>query len=535
MKKRTKISLVLSSAAAILLAGSIMAGGTYALFTSESKTNIAVTSGKVDVTAEIINKQTYSGVNLTGDPTTDVVEATTTNGTFTNGGTATVDGTDLKLVHMTPGDKVKFSIEVTNNSNVAAKYRTVVTKGSDTGLFAGLEIKVGADNFLGTSLISSYKDLGEKGSTFTIDVEVNLPSDRGNVYQGKECNLSFAVEAVQGNTFDGVYEVNSNNIQDYLDGMYGSLDGATLVLTEETGNTYNKLEFGRATKYAGSNTQYYIGGISEDKEKTLDEFLEIKNGSSWSDSSYYVRNINNLTIKAKEGVDIKVAGLNAVGGHQHSTAPETVHDYVLDKDMTGSAYYLAQNWSNITFEDISFTSGVIISSSQAETSIDGVTFRNCSFNPNGKTINNNDHNGVTFYSEGNTGGLNNLVVDNCSFENCFTAVYCMHVKGVTVVNSTFKEIGFNSLQLATQSVTNLGTIKFVNNTITNESDRILRFGDCGSDTQFIIARNTASNAYDPTDKSVIKATNLAEGITYDIHDNNWGEGTIVKNSEFEDK
>ena len=69
MKKRTKISLVLSSAAAILLAGSIMAGGTYALFTSESKTNIAVSSGTVKINASIEELKTYSGEanSLTGD------------------------------------------------------------------------------------------------------------------------------------------------------------------------------------------------------------------------------------------------------------------------------------------------------------------------------------------------------------------------------------------------------------------------------------------------------------------------------------
>ena len=46
MKKRTKLSLVLSSLAAIAVAGATMAGGTYALFTSESKVNIAVNSVK---------------------------------------------------------------------------------------------------------------------------------------------------------------------------------------------------------------------------------------------------------------------------------------------------------------------------------------------------------------------------------------------------------------------------------------------------------------------------------------------------------
>ena len=110
MKKRTKISLVLSSSAAILLAGSIMAGGTYALFTSESKTNIAVSSGKVSVTATVEDLQTYSGKDLTGDVETykdRIFETNSTelggeNGKFAIGGTATYTDGTLTLDKMTP-------------------------------------------------------------------------------------------------------------------------------------------------------------------------------------------------------------------------------------------------------------------------------------------------------------------------------------------------------------------------------------------------------------------------------------------------
>ena len=44
MKKSAKI---LSSLTAIAMSASLVVGGTYALFTSESKVNVAVTSGKV--------------------------------------------------------------------------------------------------------------------------------------------------------------------------------------------------------------------------------------------------------------------------------------------------------------------------------------------------------------------------------------------------------------------------------------------------------------------------------------------------------
>ena len=57
---KNKIKTLLSSVASIALCSSIAVGGTFALFTSESKANIAITSGKVEVVATVGNLKTYS-------------------------------------------------------------------------------------------------------------------------------------------------------------------------------------------------------------------------------------------------------------------------------------------------------------------------------------------------------------------------------------------------------------------------------------------------------------------------------------------
>ena len=65
---------------------------------------------------------------------------------------------------------------------------------------------------------------------------------------------------------DGVWQnVTPATAQDVLDGKYGSIDGTTIILRE---GTYGKLELGRATKFADSNTDYYIGGVAEENKKT---------------------------------------------------------------------------------------------------------------------------------------------------------------------------------------------------------------------------------------------------------------------------
>ena len=101
MNKSLKKNVIISSIMAIGLSASLICGATFALFTSESKANIAISGGKVDVVATINDDfTTYSGVNITGNSETDVISATETNGTFTNGGFASLSENTLSLTNI---------------------------------------------------------------------------------------------------------------------------------------------------------------------------------------------------------------------------------------------------------------------------------------------------------------------------------------------------------------------------------------------------------------------------------------------------
>lgn len=320
--------------------------------------------------------------------------------------------------------------------------------------------------------------------------------------------------------------VNPSNIQDFLDGKYGSIDGKTLVLGA---GTYGKLELGRATKYAGSNTDYYIGGVSAENKKTYDEFVTIKNSGTWSASAYYVRNMNNVTLKAAEGAAVTVAGMTGTAGHVYGES----YDYVLDKAYaSGSAYFLTQNWQNITMEGITFTAKVDISSSLGTTVIDGVTFKNCTFNIGNTTSGNQ---ALRYYNENNDGGVRNLTVEDCEFNNCYQGVYTNQINGITVKDSRFNTTDHNAIavQSSTHGAVNHKAVVITGNTFTNIGDRIIRFGAVGADTQITIQNNTATNSGDSAGE-VIKAQSLAEGVTYNISGNNWGEGKTIHNSELAD-
>ena len=71
------------------------------------------------------------------------------------------------------------------------------------------------------------------------------------------------------------------------------------------------------------------------------------------------------------------------------------------------------------------------------------------------------------------------------------------------------------------------------NTFTNIGDRIIRFGDVGADTQITIQNNTATDSGD-SDGKIMKAQSLAQGITYNICANNWGEGKAAANDELKE-
>ena len=181
MKKR----VLLTSLLTIALCFSLMIGATYALFTSESQVNIAVTSGKVKVEAGIENLKLY---------TLDVEQADT----FENGGTAVYENGVLTLNNVTPGDKVAFDIVIKNLSNINIQYKVKwVVEGKlsevlEAYIVQGTEKKALAN-------VGWTKWSKDDAKVFTINVVVELPVEVGNDYQEQAANISFTLEAIQGN------------------------------------------------------------------------------------------------------------------------------------------------------------------------------------------------------------------------------------------------------------------------------------------------------------------------------------------------
>lgn len=198
MKKK----LILSAILTIALCFSLISGATYALFTSESKMNIAINSGKVEMVANISNIETWSLEN-------NKDEAGRTDGTFTLGGSVSFANSILTIDKIVPGDKVSFDINGTNNSNVTILYRYKIENIDGSKLMSGLEFVIDDVKYEKMAkYISAWQTLNVNENMEDVEVTIELPELAGNEYQDLETKVLITVEAIQGNaTVDGTFEV----------------------------------------------------------------------------------------------------------------------------------------------------------------------------------------------------------------------------------------------------------------------------------------------------------------------------------------
>ena len=189
--------IVLTSLLTVAMCLSLIVGATFALFGSESKKNIAVTSGKIDVSAKIVSLDTYSRGTATQ------------NGEFANGGGAEIDADNAGVTvdRMSPGDKIVVKIDVENNSNIAYLQRATLKFESGTEDFFG-QLVVGVsedggeyDYFSNYATEWTYHEANTTGTpeVSSMYISVELPEYVSENWQDKSCDIAFAVEAIQGN------------------------------------------------------------------------------------------------------------------------------------------------------------------------------------------------------------------------------------------------------------------------------------------------------------------------------------------------
>ena len=534
-KRATKRAL-LTSVMALVMCVVMLVGTTFAWFTDTASTGVnKIQAGNLDIELQMKDNDG--------------------NWVKAEGKTLTFKAKDNRAadkILWEPGCTYELpELRIVNKGNLALKYKITVNgvtgdakllKAIDFTAKMGTNDAILLDSLEGAILPSGAAptSAGEAvGATDPITIKGVMKTTAGNEYQGLSIDgIGITVVATQYtyeyDSMDNLYDqnadatiqVNSENIQDYLDGKYGSIDGMTLVLAE--GN-YDRIEFGRATAYAGSNTKYYRDGAESTPDAIKQDIADHPHGGAGKRE--YVRSMSNVTLKAADGATVTINGLVAFGGQVNSTKWYS-RDFVADRDMSATennniCYWIGQRWSNITFEGLTFTDGVNIEAyGNKDTLIDNVKFDNCKFN----IANNADATYcIRLNVDGNIAKANNLVVTKCDFANGLTAVLTDGMPNVTVTGSTFSGLkghAISPMMNYLPSAPGYGNITVTGNTFTNmtpaKSDRvILRMGDVGAGAVFTIQNNTATEGI--TLANSIKVNKLADsGITYDISGNNWG-------------
>ena len=555
-KRATKRAL-LTSVMALVMCVVMLVGTTFAWFTDTASTGVnKIQAGNLDV--ELWYKNTKDDdFNKVIDNSTEVFK----------------DGTLWE-----PGHVEYVVLKIRNAGNLALKYKLGINIAGETGstnvygdpfklsdsikfaVIDGDKSTLGRDDLVAaatdsklikdgyTSVDTPLYPAGTEGKDAekTVTLVVWMPTGVGNEANHKTgvdaptIDLGIKVDATQytyeKDSIDDQYDkdagylvqVNSENIQDYLDGKYGSIDGMTLVLAE---GEYDELVLGKPSPYAASGTRFTCphndptdnsGPVTFDSVEGYISHMNAKPHHGDNTRSFS-RTIRNLTITAQEGVTVK--GLKLISRTYGDNADPFVNGR--------SGYNVIVNAYNLKFSNIVFTGKVEISSQFSnDVIIDGVTFTGCTFETNNAVS--SDGQALNYSNSLNNGKVRNLVVDDCKFANSYQGVYTNNVRGVSVTDSTFDTTGHNAIAIQDPGnvPVNHGAVVIAGNIFTSIGDRVIRFNNVGADTQITIKGNKLISS---SKAEVIKAEQLADGIKYDISGNNWGDGKTVANTEFVDK
>lgn len=329
MKKKNKV--LATSVATIALCASLVAGGTYALFTSESEVNIAVTSGTVDVRA-YADKTTLSYTSSLGNTLPE--------------SSATIVNNVVKIDKIVPGDTIAFDLVIENHSDITVQYQTVLSLVEGVDLFTGLQIEVDNKVYDGMTAYSDWTELtpidGEDKEFDRIPVTITLPESAGDEYQGKTAEISFIVKAVQGNADTEQPEADANTLY-----IYNTNDMKLFANSVNKGNTFSgktvklmsdvDLENNEWTPI-GSNSNNFAGTFDGNDKTVSNLYVEGEKGLGLFGYVWVGSYIHDLTIDGAY-----VAGEDYLGAVVGSGYAKSIENCVVKNAEIIATPYLMSN------------------------------------------------------------------------------------------------------------------------------------------------------------------------------------------------
>ncbi len=322
--------LLLSSVFSAFMCLSAIIGSTYALLTDETKKDLEVTSGNVDIDASFSEPILYSPNLISSDG--EIIDATNiaTSKQFGNGGNVEIIGNEISINNISRGDQAKIYINIENKSDIQIQYIASLYTEDENDLFSQLEIEFCKKPVYSLGMNTMWTLLEPFGKVEPLELVVRLPSYATGDYEGKSVNFALNVKAVQSNIDTNeheslIYNNDTENRLDMSESLYLEGRGGSVKVEENTelgiyGNytieAQEKDDNAVAIWADGSNSRIFIknGAYTQDVSGNLERYdlikatngghIIIKGGvyrSFTPEYTFYVDDIKNSTIRVKGG------------------------------------------------------------------------------------------------------------------------------------------------------------------------------------------------------------------------------------------
>lgn len=313
---KTKSKIIFGSLLVIALCISLIAGTTFALFTSEDKVDVVVKSAKVDVSADIANGDNDITYGYNG--TSGLNESLSAVYSNTNAGKV------LTISNMTPGDVVMFKVVIKSNATVNVKYRLkfgCTDENADDTLYGqlllGVKDSADAEYDYYVDCTSDWSQIvySENAADMQVVkyVAIELPAYVTNAWQEATCNIQFAVEAVQANASEGQYGESGSAVKAYrvssdaeLDQVIGALaDDATAAIVLDSASGDYSIETDKAlvlTVRGGNVGTLTVNAPNAEIDYRVDKTAIVDVNAVKGQSLHIFGAIDELTVKSGRAV-----------------------------------------------------------------------------------------------------------------------------------------------------------------------------------------------------------------------------------------
>ena len=222
---------------------------------------------------------------------------------------------------------------------------------------------------------------------------------------------------------------------------------------------------------------------------------------------YYYRTLKNAVLVASDGAEF-TGGIYSSAGHTYGSASSQPYDAVRDITLTdtNTSYYGTINVDGLEVRDFSFkgAKGKINFSYYMEgATVSGLTIKGCTFDYASESTACSSVQAIRIASDyGDV--YSDITVSGCTVDGYFQGVYVQNVDNITVTGNTMKNCVHNAIAVQSSGdYTSTGNITIAANTVENDGDRAIRFGDLSEATVSITDNKFVS--VNPSEKEIMKA------------------------------